>query len=186
MKLLDIIKTVGGEAIKNLVPGGGILVNTVNGFLKAEDRLGINATGTEMESAINKLPSAERATLQSKEFDVEIVRLKEGNETLRTMLEQEATENTRPHIALGCFYVTAICNLIIVIVWGYAVITKDSVMIAAISGSWEFIAAINAPLVTVLLSYFGNLVKEKAAKMDAATGNPTNMGLAGIINAIRK
>jgi len=45
MKILDILKTVGGGLISTLVPGGGAIVELINGFLPDDKKLPSNATG---------------------------------------------------------------------------------------------------------------------------------------------
>lgn len=184
MKLLDILKTVGGGVIKAVVPGGGLLVDTVNAILDPDKQLPKDATGKQMASAINGLSSADRAKLMSREFDVEATRIREGNQTLRTMLESERGESTRPRIALGCFRTISFCNVVFVGIWGYATVTNNETMVGIIADSWQFIAAINAPLVAVLLSYFGNLVKEKKNKLDAANGSTHPSGIAGLLTGL--
>ena len=184
MNLLKIIKKIGGGIIKNAVPGGGMLLGAVNEFLPKGSKLGENATGADLGAAVDALPAAERTKLLAKEFDVEI----EGLKTIQLMLRSDAKnpQTTRPHIALGCFYVIAFTTIMTVGMWGYAVFTDKAVMVKAIMGGWPFVVAITGTLSTVLLSYFGNLVKEGKNKMDAANGISQPSGIAGLIGSLIK
>jgi len=180
MNLFKIIKKIGGGIIKNAIPGGGMLLGAVNEFLPKGSKLGENATGAELEAAVDALPASERTKLLAKEFDVEI----EAHHTLQAMLKSE--QKTRPHIALGCFYVIAFTTIMTVGMWGYAVFSDKAVMVKAIMGGWPFVVAITGTLSTVLLSYFGNLVKDGKNKMDAANGISQPSGIAGLIGSFIK
>jgi hypothetical protein len=106
MKLWDIVKNVGGEIVKSVVPGGGLLVEAVNAFLPDDKKVAKDATGDQLRTAVESLPAKQRAELMEKEFDVDIVQIKESNQTVRTMLEQDAKNphTTRPYIAKHAFH----------------------------------------------------------------------------------
>ena len=78
MNLGDILKTVGSGLIKTLVPGGGLLIDAVNGFLPDDKKLPNDATGEQAQSAIDSLPPEQRASVLKKEYDVKIEQIKPG------------------------------------------------------------------------------------------------------------
>jgi len=61
MNLGDILKTVGSGLIKTLVPGGGLLIDAVNGFLPDDKKLPNTATGQDAQNAINTLTPEQKA-----------------------------------------------------------------------------------------------------------------------------
>lgn len=188
MKLFDIIKKVGGSVLANAVPGGSLLLGAVNALLPSDKQLPLDATGHQMDAVIETLSGTERASIMEKEFDVQITEIKEGNETLRIMLESDASNphSTRPYIAMHSFHVLAIVTILTAGIWAYGVFTENVAVINAVSEGWPFIIAITGTFTSILLSYFGNLVKEHKNKMDAANGSTKPSGLAGIASAIFK
>ena len=71
MKLLDILKTVGSGLISEL-PLGGTILGMVNGFLSDDNKLPNNATREQAQTAIDTLSSTDKASVLSKEYDVQI------------------------------------------------------------------------------------------------------------------
>lgn len=182
MKLLDILKTVGAGIIRNTVPGGGLIVAALNEVLPTKHRLDPkSATGDDINSAVHGLDPVQRQALLTKEFDVDIAEIVHGNRSLQIMLENDNGESTRPAIAMGAFRVIAFCNIAIVSLWFWGVVDGKPLMVDSIVAGWPLIASINAPLVVVLRSYFGNLVKEKQNKLHAAGGHPPTAGIIGSI-----
>ncbi len=189
MKLWDIVKTVGSAALQVALPGtGSLIVNTVNDLLPDDKKLPTGATGDDINSAIANLPTEKQAALMAKEFDVEITQIKEGNSTVRVMLENDAKNphSTRPYIAKGSFHVVAFTIIVVVSVWAYGVLRGDEVLVTAVMGGWQFILATVGPLVTLLWAYFGVLKQEHKNKLDAANGASTPTGIAGILSSIIK
>jgi len=107
MNLFEIAKRVGTGLIRELVPGGGLLIDVVNEILPEGQKLPPNATGEMLETAAKGLPPEQQAQLMLKQFDVQINETTQSNETLRAMLASEAItpQSTRPRIAYGCFWV---------------------------------------------------------------------------------
>ena len=188
MKLFDIIKKVGGGVLANVVPGGGMLLGAVNAMLSPDQQLPANATGHDIEQATMHMSGADRASLMEKEFDVQITEIKEGNETLREMLKSDADnpQSTRPYIAKHAFHVIAFVCIGVVILWGYGVFVENETIVNAVTDSWTMVVALITPLITVLLAYFGHLVKEGKNKMDAANGSTTPNGIAGLLTSLIK
>lgn len=188
MKLFDIIKKVGGGVISSVVPGGGLLVGAINSFLPGDKQLPLDATGHQIGDVVETLSGSEKASILKKEFDVQITEIKEGNETLREMLKSDAEnpQSTRPYIAKHAFHVIAAVNIIVILVWAIGVLMDNDKIVAAVIESPYFILALIGPLVTVLLAYFGHLVKEHKNKMDAANGAAVPSGLAGIVSSFLK
>lgn len=188
MKLWDIVKTVGGQVIKNTVPGGGLIVDALNAILPGDKKLPSDATGDQINEAVQSLPPEQRAALLDKEFDVELTQIKESNSTLRTMLESDAKNqhSTRPYIAKGAFQVVGFVTLLTSSIWGYAIATGKAEIVKATVSGWPFILSVIGPLVTLLLAYFGVLKKEQKDRLDAASGSTSPAGLVGVISGLFK
>lgn len=182
MKLLNILKEVGGGILKSVIPGSGI-IGAVNNILKGKP-LSNDATGDDVSRAIAQLPDGDRIKLLDREFDVKIEKLK----TIQAMLSADAItpHSTRPYIAKHSFHIIAIVTLIISIMWAYGVGTGDEIMIKAIMEGWPFILSITAPLVVLLQAYFGVLKSEQKNKLDASNGVSHAEGLGAFIGNIFK
>lgn len=183
MKLLDILGKVGGAVVKTMVPGGGLIIDVVNEFLPDDKKLPADATGPDMQAAVDSLPPDQRAQLLGREFDVQI----EEHHTLQAMLqaEQGSTHTTRPRIALGSFQLVAFVTVVVVSLWAYAVAIENEKLVAAVVDGWPFVAAVIAPFVTLLWAYFGVLKNEQRNRLNAANGS-TAGPLGGIISKLIK
>jgi hypothetical protein len=183
MKLLGILGKVGSAVIKTIVPGGGLIIDVVNEFLPDDKKLPTDATGSDMQQAVDSLPPEQRAQLMGREFDVQI----EAHHTLQAMLraEQASTHTTRPQIALGSFRLVAFVTIVVVSLWAYAVAIQNEKLVAAVVDGWPFVAAVIAPFVTLLWAYFGILKNEQRNRLNAANGS-TASGLGGIISNMLK
>ena len=187
MKLWDIVKNVGSSIVREAVPGGGLLLSAVNELLPDDKKLPSGATGSDIESAINSLPSDKKAELLNREFDVDITQIKESNSTVRAMLDAD-TKNphtTRPYIAKGAFHIIAFVIVVTVSLWAYGVGADNDTMVSTIMDGWQFILAVIGPLVTLLWAYFGVLKQEQSNRLNAANGSTTG-GLSSIIANIVK
>lgn len=186
MKLWDLVKTVGGQVLKNTVPGGGLIVDTLNTLLPDGKKLPADATGDQVNEIVQGLPPEDRAALLDKEFDVELTQIKESGSTLRTMLESDAKNphSTRPYIAKGAFQVVGFVTVLTASIWGYAVaMGKTDVIKAAVDG-WPFVLSVIGPLVALLYAYFGILKSEHKNRLDAAGGSTKPSGIASIISGL--
>jgi len=173
MNLFEIAKRVGTGLIRELVPGGGLLIDVVNEILPDGQKLPQNATGTMLETAAKGLPPEQQAALMLKQFDVQINETTQSNETLRSMLASEAItpQSTRPKMALGAFHLTAALTIMITSGWLYGVLVgpKDSIAKTIMEG-WPFVVALINPFVVLMWAYFGILKQEQKNKLDAANG----------------
>lgn len=187
MNLLDIIKTVGSAALRTMVPGGGLILQAVNEFLPDDKKLPAGATGDQVKAAAESLPPAERAQLLGREFDVDETQIKESNETLRVMLQADATSThtTRPYIAKGAFQVVAVVVLVVVSLWAYGVGMGKPEMVKTIMDGWPFVLGVIGPFVMLLRAYFGVLRQEHRQRLDAAGGTPSP-GVVGALAALIK
>ena len=175
MKLLEIIKTIGSAAVQVAFPGtGSLIVAGINELLPDGSKLPATATGSDISNAVASLPADQRACLLEREFDVEIMQIKESNSTLRVMLESDASNphSTRPKIAYQAFQVVAAVTLIVVAMWASAVINDNVKMVNTITDGWAFVAVIISPFVIWLNSYFGILKAESSDRLNAASGLP--------------
>ena len=187
MNLSDVLKTVGSAVVRNTVPGGGILVDVVNAALPAAMRLAADATGQEIEATIKTLPADKQAEILSREFDVQIEHIKQGNESIRAAIRADANDphTTRPYIAKQAFHVVAFVIVTVMLLWSYAVFASKHGMVLQITEGWPFVLAILGPLVTLLWAYFGVLREEHKSKMNASNGM-SSLGVLGTIAGLIK
>lgn len=189
LKLLDILKNVGSEIIRNAVPGGSLIVSTLNSLLPSTSKLDDNATGDDITKAIYTLPEDKRADVLGQKFEVEKTLITESSSCLQAAIEADTKtpQTTRPKIALGCFRVVAFIHICAVCAWGYGVVITDELVITSIMQGWPFILALTGPFTTVLIGYFGILRKEHKQRLDAAQGITQPKGIiSGIIKLIGK
>jgi hypothetical protein len=187
MKLWDIIKNVGTGIIKEVVPGGGLLVGAINELLPDDKQLPDSATGEDVKTAISKLTPAQQASIMEKEFDVDITQIKESNVTLRAMLEADTKnpQTTRPYIAKHSFHVIAIAVMFAILMWSYGVLIKDKDLVEAVMDGWPFILSVIGPFVTLLWAYFGVLKQEHRGRLNAAQGKETPSIVSTLLSVIR-
>ena len=183
MKLLDILGKVGGAVVKTMVPGGGLLVDVVNEFLPDDKKLPSDATGSDMQAAVDSLPPDQRAQLLGREFDVQV----EQHRSLQAMLraEQASTHTTRPRIAMLSFHLVAFVSIVAILLWACAIAAGDESMVTAVTEGWPFVAALVGPFVTLLWAYFGVLKQEQRNRLNAANGSTSGV-LSSIISQIMR
>jgi len=176
MKLRDILKKVGAGIIKEVVPGGGVLMGVVNELLPKTKQLDPSASGDDIQAAIDSLPAADKARVLEKEFDVDMAFIKESGASNRAMLEAElkSTHSTRPLVIKLFAIIVSLITLYIVYLWGDAITGGKTALVLAIGNGWPMILALCAPFFVVINAYFGVLRKESQNKLDAANGNPTS------------
>lgn len=172
MNLFDIIKTVGTGIVKSVVPGGGMIIDAVNEFLPSDKKLGKDATGSQMNEAIESLPAEDKAKVLEKEFDVEITKIKEAHNTANVMLEMEAksTHTTRPKIAYQAFQLVALVTFMFAFSFMWATLTENEDMVETISDGWPFLGMAVLPFVGWIDRYFGKLTTEHKNRLNAVTG----------------
>lgn len=171
MNLGDILKTVGSGLIKTLVPGGGLLIDAVNGFLPDDKKLPNDATGEQAKSAISSLPPEQQASVLSKQYDVDIAEIKADVSKFEALCKVDETGNTtRPEIALRMANTMIFTIVVTVVAYFYAIITKDTEIIKAINDGWTIILGLLTWPAGIVNSYFGKRTKEKQHKYEATTG----------------
>ncbi len=188
MDLWSIVKTVGAGVISTVVPGGGAIINAVNEFLPSDKKLPATATGDQIRGVLAGLPPEQQSAIMNKQFDVDITQIQESGSTLRTMLEADANNphSTRPYIAKHSFHLLAVISSAIVVGWLYAVVLEKDKLVDSIVAGWPFVAAIVAPFVALLRSYFGMLKTESKNRLDAAGGRSEKNEKNGVISSILK
>lgn len=188
MKLFSILSKVGTAVVKNVVPGGEMIIGAVNELLPDDKKLPTTASGDQISQALDTLPAAERLQLLEKQFDVREEQIRQENETLREFLRTEAASphTTRPKIARRAFWVVTIVTLAIVAAWLFSVVTGDTKTVTAIMDGWPFVAALIGPFVVWLNQYFGILSRESRNRLNASIGQPSETGIAGLLQAFKK
>lgn len=187
MKLWDVVAKVGSAALNVACPGAGTaLVGVVNGFLDPEKQLPADATGHDVQNAVQTLPPEVRAKVMDHEFEIEKLEIVESHSTVRAMLDSDAKNphSTRPYIAKHAFHVIAFALVVTVTLWAWGIVKADAEVIKAVTEGWPFILAVIGPLVTLLLAYFGILKKEHKQRLEAANGAPPTGGIAGLLTGL--
>ena len=172
MNLGKILMKAGSAVISSVVPGGGLIVDMINGFLPEDKQLPPTATGAEAQTAINGLTPELRMQLMSKELDLEIAETNAWASVQESLAKADATGNTaRPTIAnrmswlvVTQVYVVSFCVL-------YTAVTGDENVLKVLTDSWEMLTASMGIPSLVLLQYFGKRTKEKLERYNLAMGN---------------
>lgn len=189
MKLGEILRKVGSTVIRNVVPGGGLIVDLVNGFLPEEKKLSKEATGEEVTKAIRTLPPDQRAQIFLKEIDVELAEISSWTQIQGSLAEADkAGASTRPQIALIMAKIVAFVILAFSAMWIVAIFRDQTEMIKRLADSWPLMLTIIATPTALLRAYFGMRSKEKKERYSAAVGQPVKPPnfLVDIIKTIRK
>ncbi len=185
MNIGDILKKVGTSIIRNVVPGGGMIVDLVNDLLPDDKKLDGTTTGQQAAEAIGTLPPEMQAGILAKQLDVQIEEIRGWSNVVDSLAQADATGNTtRPFIA--CLMAWAVfftvCAFLVGFIW--AVIVKDALILEAMSNAWGIMFAVLATPTALLRSYFGQRTSEKKARYAAATGLPIESGIVGFIKKL--
>lgn len=178
MKIKEILKKAGAGLVRDLVPGGSLIIDIINDVLPEDKKLPTSATGEQASHVIDSLDVETRFNLLEKQLDVDLATTQAKAETLQTMLEADAktTHTTRPKIALQAFYVVGVCTVLIVGSWCGAMWLNRPDIVETIQHAGPFVGFLLGPLVFMLHAYFGILRHEQSDKLNAMTGQPANSG----------
>ena len=179
MKLKDILKKVGENVVREVVPGGGLLIDALNAFKPGIIELDKNATGEDITSAIeNSFAPDVKKLIYEKEFDVRIETIQQEHSSIRAMLESEekSRHTTRPFIAKGSFWAYTILVSVVTLYLGFAVVEEDAPL-SKLNDSWLILLSLYAPYMTVIYAYFGILKSEHQNRLNAANGKLAVNGL---------
>ena len=184
MKLSDILIKAGSTILKTLIPGSGLLIDSVNAFLPEDKKLPNDATGTQVADAVNTLPPDQRVLVLMKEYDVEIAEITSWTQVQSSLAEADKSgASTRPKIALMMakivsFVVVAYSSALII-----AIILDRVSMITSLSNTWPLMLAIIATPTLLLRAYFGMRSKEKENRYNVAAGQSIQPGfLKGLLS----
>jgi len=172
MKLGEILKKAGGFALKTISPGASQVIDAVNSLLPRNQQVNDNATGDDIKKIIDSLPDDQKAEVLSREIDLEIVKVQETHDTLRTMLISDATtaHTTRPKIALIMAFLVCFITVSVLLIFAFGVIKGKADIVTAIVDGWPFLLALLGIPGALLKGYFGILAQESANKLAAANG----------------
>lgn len=184
MDLWNIAKTVGTAVFANAVPGGAAMLGVVNAFLPDDNKLPKNATGADVDKAVSCLTAEQKAELLSKQYDVKLAEIKQGNETLRAMFVAPG-HKTRAKIALMVAYLLTLIGAAFAACYMYAAFTHDAILIIELNNAGVAIGTLTAPLVMVLSRYFGVLAKESSDAQNASNNFQNTSGLASLISTLK-
>jgi len=183
MNLKSIISKIGASIVREAIPGGGLILDTVNAFLPDDKKLDSSATGNDIQSAVDSLPPEQRAQVLTKEYDVEIAEIQTHARTQEAMAKVDiARASTRPQIAIMMAKVVAFAIVIVMSIWAVAVLRNNTETLKVLADSSVFILTILGTPTLLLRSYFGMRTKEKTAGRE--TG-PARNPVAEIIGAWR-
>ena len=184
MKLKDILGRIGRGVVRDVVPGGGLILDAVNAVLPGSKKLGPSASGNDIIEATAGLPADQRAAIMEKSFDVELAE----QVSMQTMLsaEQNSQHTTRPRIALGSFYTAAAIAAVFVLMWAYSVAIRDGDLTAAIMAGWPFVVALISLFMAPVGYYFGVLKNEQRNRLNAAAGHSTQGLVGGILKNLTR
>ena len=188
MDLGKILKKVGGQVFKTVVPGGGLILEVINAAFPKDKGLLATATGHQIEEAINTLPPEQQAQLLARKFDVEIKEIEEWTNVVKALAEADSTGgSTRPFIAKIMAYLIVFEIVLLFVPMFRAIWKGDFETIKAIGAAWPYIAfAIGVPA-EVVRYYFGKRTKEKQSRYSTASGMPTTgSAISDIISAFRR
>lgn len=188
MKLGKILKSVGKNLVKNVVPGADIIFDTLEDITgkKLFDR--DNATGEDVTKAINFMSSQDQMMVLTKEFDVEIVEEQEWTKRFEAANKADETgKSTRPEIAkMVAFTVCLPVNLFSVALFFSALMDKKE-MVDSLSNCSMIVISITTPLLALLYAYFGMRTREKQSRYNMAVDQPAPTGIIGsLVNLIKK
>jgi hypothetical protein len=181
----QILKTVGSGIIRQIFPAAGAVIDVVNGFLPKDKKLPNNATGEQVQSAIDTLGPEDKAALMSKELDVEMAEINGWSDVVGSLADADKTGNTtRPRIAIMMAWAVLLTVVVFLVGFIYAVVSSDDRILQTISESWEVMGIVLATPTALLRGYFGLRTKEKTARYATATGQPQVSGVAGVLGSL--
>jgi len=178
MKLGSILKTVGSSIIKNIVPGGGVIIDFVNDLLPQDKKLPNDATGEQVDHAIKSLSPDQQTRIMEKELDVEIAEINAWERVQGHLAEADkAGASTRPTIALMMAGVVCFAIVSLIVSLGYAIVCDMTDMVQKQIDAWPFVLTIIGVPTELLRYYFGKRYKEKKERYNLAMGRSTGGSL---------
>jgi len=188
MNWFGALKKVGGAVVASVIPGGGEIIKLVNGFLPINKRLGDNATGADVEKAIDSLPADQKAQLLAKQMDVEITEIKEHSNVMATLAEADkAGASTRPRVAMILTYFVVFVGVVLMLMLAGAVVWKQTETLKLLYKYWPLALSLTGPPIGLLERYFGKRTREKEARYAGALGVPMKGGvLSSIVSAFKQ
>lgn len=183
MNILNIIKSAGTRLIKDVVPGGGLAIAAINALLPGGTNIPEDATGDDLEAAVNSLPADQRESILSKQIDLKITESNNWASIQDAHATADASgSSTRPEIAMMMAKVVALSVLLNSIALLAAVLLGNQEVIKALSDAWPLILAILGTPTILLKAYFGLRTQEKKARYAASIGS--DAGAGGIASSL--
>lgn len=189
MKLESILKKVGTSIIKNVVPGGGLVIDLVNDFLPGGKKLPTDATGDQVSQAVQSLPPEQQMQLMSKELDVEIAEINSWAQVQGFLAEADkAGASTRPKISLMMAQIVGFVVIAFSSMWIVAIFRDQVEMVQRLSDSWPLMLTVIATPTALLRAYFGMRSREKEDRYAVSTRQsiPATGFLANVVKLLKK
>lgn len=182
MNISTLLKNVGGSIIRNVVPGGGMVMDMVNEFLPDDKKLNKDATGEDVKQAIDSLPPDVRERVLSKQLDVQMEEIRSWTSIQDSLAKADASgASTRPRIALMMAWLVVLMVVTFIAVWGKAILYSDNEVLKTLANSWELMLTMLGTPTALLRAYFGMRTKEKKARYQAAAGQPIVDGILSLL-----
>jgi len=185
MSVLGILGKVGKSLIGSN-PAGAAILGAVNAITGAKT-VTRDMTGEEAEKIINNLPEDQRQKVLEAQIDLEATEVKENTEVVRALAEVDAAgASTRPHIAVGSFYLVALVTLLVAAGVTYTVITGGFTDADKVLQLGVGVAALLSPFIVWVNRYFGLRTREKESKAAVAMGQAVREEKAGLLTKISR
>lgn len=175
MNVGELLKTAAG-VLGTVHPGIAGAISLANIFLDDEDKLPLEATGKEVEDKVQSLPPDVRATILNKKVDLDIAREEGWTERYKAMCAAEGQE-TRAKAVMR------VTNVLCFEIVAFTVLLFWKPELAESPVVWTAFGTLTGVPASVLLSYFGNLRKEQAARQDTIRGSSTRGAVENVIRA---
>ena len=186
MKIAKILAKVGTSVLKQVIPGAGVVIDTINAFLPEDNKLPAEATGDQAITAINQLPATEQAMVLQKELDIEIAEIEEWTKRVDALARADAAgSSTRPQIAKMMAWLVVISGFMFVFAWALSIATDDVETLKALADSWQMMLAVLGTPTALLRAYFGMREREKKTRYTLA-GAQNSGFLKDIVGLFKK
>ncbi len=185
MNIGEVLKKAGAAVLKEVVPGGGLILELINQFLPDEKKLPATATGAEAQAAIQALPPEQQTQILMKEMDVAMAEINTWPQVIASLASADASgASTRPFIALLMAWAVSGTVAVFVVAWAAAIATDQTATLKALAESWPMMLAVLGTPTALLRAYFGLRSDEKKARYSTATGGQVLQG-GPLLNLIK-
>lgn len=183
----SILGRVGSAIVKDVVPGGGLLVDAINAFLPVDKQLPANATGAQATAAVATLPPDQQASVLSKEVDLDIAEVNAWARVQGSLADADKSgASTRPAIAKMMAWTVVYAVIAFVTAWIICIAYHQDATLKVLGDSWPLMVTVLGTPTALLRAYFAMRTREKRARYSAAVGQAAQPNvLADIVRAVK-